>query len=128
MIDLKRLHWKVKAAYAIVYFVYALGVSGFALLVAVEALVSRLDILGELDLSPEAVALLGLALVAPLAPFAQQIGFGGAGATLPPMTPDKADELEGRIGRGVALAVAEMSARGLPDLIEGGSAEGSARG
>ena len=124
----KKLRAGTRAAYTALYFIYAFFVGVFALLVAIETLVPQVDVLGSVSPSPEAIALLGLALVAPLAPLAERIEFGSASATLRPMTPDAADEIEGRIGRGIATAMAELGGRGLPDLTGGDATESTSHG
>lgn len=76
LINLAGLPRKVRMSVQIAYSIYALLLAGFVLAVAIMAIFD----VNEVQLEPEDLAAIGLALIGPLVPFARKISLPGGTA------------------------------------------------
>ena len=106
MIDLAGLPYKVRRFVQIVYSAYAVLVTGFVLAVSIMAIFD----VNEVDLEPQHLAALGLALIGPLVPFVRKISLPGGPAVDLAGQPSQTVLRQGETDFKARLAELDMSA------------------
>ena len=81
MIDFGQLPRELRKWISLAYFIWAIGIAVFAMVLVIFSAFN----IGEVSVNAETAILIGVAAVAPLMPFAQQLTFpGGTGLSLAP--------------------------------------------
>ena len=112
MIDIGQLPNWIQASVRIGYFVWAIGVAILALILVI---LSAFDI-GDVSINTETAILIGIAIVAPIIPFAQQLALpGGTKVTL---SSSRQNKLTATLREGTELSEIAIEEFDLDQIIE----------